>query len=196
MEPATDKPLMQYASHVSAGTGRTPIGIVLIACSHLLLGALVEIWIVAVIRQLNRISPLGWTLFILAGVGAAAMIVGALALLLKGRTAWTTALASFIVLATAEGVGLCFATRTLVHSLATRENRRFLLFIATAELLLTFQFWLCSVVLRYLSRAKARATFALPSGEFPPIVRWMPRVIVMLTVLAAVVSAIGGATDR
>src|SRR5437870_1049842 len=33
-----DKPFMPYASHVAHGTGRTPIGIVLFACSHLLLG--------------------------------------------------------------------------------------------------------------------------------------------------------------
>lgn len=187
---------MQYASHVSAGTGRTPIGIVLFSCSHLLLGALIEIWIVAVINQVNRVTPLGWFLFILGGVGAAAMIVGALALLLKGPAAWMIALASFIVLAIAESVGLCFATRTLVHSIATRENRKFLIFVATAVLVLTFQFWLCSVVLRYLSREKSRATFALLPGDFPPMVRWVPRVIVTLTIIALVISALIGATYR
>ena len=194
--PPSDKPLMQYASHVSAGTGRTPIGIVLFACSHLLLGALIEIWIVAVINQVNRVTSLGWFLFILGGIGAAAMIVGALALLLKGPAAWTTALASFISLALAEAVGLCFATRTLVHSFATRENRKVLLFVATAVLVLTFQFWLCSVVLRYLSREKARATFALPPGEFPPIVRWLPRAIVTIAVVAIIACGIIGAVYR
>ena len=37
------------------------------------------------INQVNRITAFGWLMFIVAAIGAAAMIAGALALLLRAR---------------------------------------------------------------------------------------------------------------
>ena len=47
-------------------------------------------------------------------------------------------------------------------------------------------FALCMIVLGYLASAKARKTFALPPGETPTLVRWLPCIAVLMFVAAVV----------
>src|SRR5437773_8560695 len=99
-------PLIPYASHLAHGTGRTPIGIILFAASHLLLGAVLLLiaWIMSqqLARAPARVTGLEWLAAALIALAGVPMLAGGVALLLKGRLARAIALVSFVVLAAFE----------------------------------------------------------------------------------------------
>ena len=96
--------LIPYASHVAHGTGRTPIGIILFAASHLLLRGVL---VLSVGRFLPRtLLASGWMqLFAVAVVVATlSMLSGGVMLLMKGRGAWVLSVTSFLWLAACEAI--------------------------------------------------------------------------------------------
>jgi hypothetical protein len=193
VDAPSDKPLIAYASHVAHGTGRTPIGIVLFACSHLLLGAVLLLIAWVMFQQLARmyavaparVTPIEWLAAGLVAVAAVPMLVGGVTLLLKGRLAWIIAVVSFFVLAVFESIAIAYSVAMTVRY-AMQNNTDIVwagLFVVFAVLLGL----LCAVVVGYLSGAKARATFGLPPGESPRALKWLRRTVLILYALGALI---------
>ena len=181
-----EKPeLIPYASHIAHGTGRTPIGIVLFAASHVLLGAwlLFKMGEIAGAAQPTGPSDTFFTVAVLAA--ATSMLGGGTALLLKGRGAWIFGVVAFTSLGAWETALATWAVAEAVA--ATRTNNRDAVGAAIALVTLCAPlFALCVIVLGYLASAKARKTFALPAGETPTPIRWLPRVAVLIFIAAVV----------
>jgi hypothetical protein len=177
--------LIPYASHVAHGTGRTPIGIILFAASHLLLGGVIVFALVRLLRIVPRGAwsrnpeDLIWP--ILAAVLATSMIAGGIALLLKGRSMWITAVASFGCLATAEAFAAVVGLLMFV-----RGGRDAQTWAKVQSVVTTLLLAMSCVVLGYLASANARRTFGLPPGETSAAVRWLPRMILVAFMVAAV----------
>src|SRR5437867_3373496 len=57
-DSSASPPLMPYASHAATGSGKTPIGILLFAASHLLLGAALGLLVILMWRAIPRKSEL------------------------------------------------------------------------------------------------------------------------------------------
>lgn len=194
--PSSDKPLMPYASHVAHGTGRTPIGIILFAGSHLLLGGLLA-WCLAgawrEIRSLSTLHPSDWLSLLLVMVLATSMLVAGCAILLKGRMAWRITLAACSLLSLGEAVAAAFGAGMMVRFDATGDRAGIILglvLVAIMSALLA----LCVIVLRYLSLEKGRLTFALAPGETSAIARWLPAAAVGAYVFMIIAGlALGGA---
>ena len=175
--------LIPYASHVAHGTGRTPIGIVLFAASHLLLGALLLFKMGELAGSAQPTRPSDTFFAVAVFAAATSMLGGGTALLLKGRGAWIFAIVAFTSLGAWETALAMWAVAEAVA--ATHANdpdsvaAAFALVVLCAPL-----FALCIIVLGYLASAKARKTFALPPGQTPTLVRWLPRVAVVLFIAA------------
>jgi hypothetical protein len=176
--------LIPYASHVSHGTGRTPIGIIMIAASHLMLGAAICAVTVMVIRAAPlqaRTDPKNVLWFAAAGALAVSMLVGGMLLLLKGSAAWGASIVSFTCVALAEsvagGLGAWLAVSGKAQSSWWGIAQTVIAMFLTA---MTF------VVLSYLGGANARRTFGLQPGETVRVVRWLPKLVVAAFVLAVV----------
>ena len=178
--------LIPYASHVAHGTGRTPIGIMLFACSHLLLGAVLAYLMLAVISRYAVVARYQVFFRIMMTGASAMMILGGVALLLKGRTAWICSVLSFAALALFEA-GLAGAT---AHWSATN---RYPSTGVGMVLITTSMFALCMIVLGYLGSSKARDLFALPPGETPVVIRQLPRIAIAVFLLAVI---LGGSIGR
>jgi hypothetical protein len=186
--PLVDDRLMPYASEIARGSGRTPIGIIMFAASHLLLGACCAVWLSMVWRMapMAQFRPCEWLLIGWVIVITIGSLTGGCALLLKGRGAWMSSIAAMAVLAVGESAGIAFGAGMVAHMSGTdRVGTQIGVALSIAMLLLL---GLCAVVLRYLSRTKARATFALEAGETTLMVRWLP----LLVLVAGVVGAAGG----
>jgi hypothetical protein len=184
-----DRPLIGYASHVAHGTGRTPIGIILFAASHLLLGAVLLLiaWIIfqQLARAPARVTALDWLAAALIALAGVPMLVGGVALLLKGSVAWTVALASFVLLAIFEAIAIAYAVAMTVRY-AWQNNPDIIwagLFVVFAMLLGL----LCAVVVGYLTGSKARLTFGLPPGEAPRILKSLRTIVLVLYALGALI---------
>src|SRR5438034_11315030 len=144
-----DKPLMAYASHAAHGTARTPIGIVMFACSHLLLGGVLILtdWIMfqrlAMAPRGSR-DPLEWLVVALIGVSSLPMLAGGMALLLKGNLAWIAGVASFMLLAVFEAAAIAYALGMTVRYMrqGNGDVQWAIIFVGFAVLLGT----LCRVV--------------------------------------------------
>ena len=180
--PPPPPDLIPYASHVAHGTGRTPIGIILFAAGHLMMGGVLAFAMFHIVRRYAVVAPYQMYFRIMLAGTSAALIAGGAMLLLKGRAAWILAIVSFVVLAMFESAlaaGMAWwATRfNDVSNGAGLGSAVFALFA------------LCLVVLGYLGSAKARNTFALPPGETPRIVRWLPK-LMMIVFVAAVVAGL------
>jgi hypothetical protein len=182
------KPLMPYASHVAAGTGRTPIGIIMFAASHLLLGGTLFLTAGLMFRSLVVWrARAGWEDWLVAGLVALAavpMVVGAVMLLLKGTIAWTAAVASFTVLAIFEAIAIAYSISMTVRYVRQGNNDvQWAGIFFGMSMMLAF---LCRVVVGYLGGEKARATFGLPSGDPPGVVKMLPRMVMALYTLALI----------
>src|SRR5437764_413700 len=159
-----DKPLMPYASHVAAGTGRTPIGIIMFAASHLLLGGVLMLAAFTMARQawarLAIATPVDGLVIALVALLAMPMVVGGVALLLKGSAAWRTSVVSFTVLATFETLTIAYSIGMTVRYLrqGNPDTQRAGIFAGLA----LSQALLCAVVVGYLGSPNARATFGMP----------------------------------
>jgi hypothetical protein len=180
--PAPVAPLMSYASHVAAGTGRTPIGIILFAASHLLLGGV--LMLAALLMSHRARDAQDW-----AGVAAVAvlgvpMLPGGVALLLKGRVAWTAAVMSFFVLTVMEAATLAYAVG-MTCRYAIQGNHDVQLAAVFASLAFCVAV-MGAVVVGYLGGEKARATFGLPPGEAPVAVRYLRPIVLTLYALALI----------
>jgi hypothetical protein len=180
-----------YASHVTHGTGRTPIGIILFAASHLLLGGVI---VAALATLLPAIPRSEWTRKpenliwpVLASALAFSMLAGGVTLLLKGRVAWAACVISFTALAIAEASAAVLGTMMFTRG-AKQVSQWGLMQTGIATLLMAMS----CVVLGYLASEKARRTFGLPPGETPHAVRWLPRAILVLFVVAVVVAVATG----
>ena len=182
-----ETPLMSYASHVEMGTGRTPVGIIMFAASHLLLGGVLMLSAFAIFQHVRR-GPVNedWIVLPVLFLLAAPMVTGGLALLLKGAIAWFAAVVSFALLAALEAGTFAYAVGMTVRY-AARGNpdvQWALVFAAMTFAIGT----LCIVVVGYLAGQKARNTFGLPPGESPAFVR---RLRALALVLFAVALGIG-----
>jgi len=184
------KPLVAYASDVALGSGRTPVGIILFAAGHLLLGAALALWLAIILPRLLRIRGPQPAFFILAAFGAIialSALTGGCALLVKGRFAWIASVISFTLLGIGEAIGCAFGAGMLVRFTGIdRTGMGLGLFVAGV---MTSLMVLSLIVLSYLRGPRARTTFALPPGEVPPPARWMPA----LVITAYVASAAGAA---
>ena len=187
MEPDNSQPaLIPYGSHVEHGTGRTPIGIILFAGAHLLLGAVI---VVAAARWFRVVPTSEWTRKpenlvwpTLAAALAASMLAGGVTLLLKGRAAWLTAVASFACLATFEAFAAVLGMLMFVRGGKDAQTWAIIQGVV-ATLLLAMS----CVVLRYLTSAKARRTFGLPPGETFALLRSLPLAILVGFIVGVVV---------
>jgi hypothetical protein len=183
MTNENDQPdLIPYASHVAHGTGRTPIGIILFAAWHLLMGGVLAFVLVNIVRRYTVVLPHQMISRLLLAGTAAMMIAGGTVLLLKGRLAWFCSHACFYVLALLHAGNaahlMWWSARYQANALG---NGLGLLSVAFAL------FVLCVIVLGYLAAPKSRDTFALPPGESPTILRWLPKM--MIVVFLAAVAA-------
>lgn len=181
-----ETPLMAYASHVSAGTGRTPVGIIMFAASHLLLGGVLLLSAYVIYRQVNRRPVLtDWIVMAVLVSLAAPMISGAVALLLKGHLAWGIAVASFALVGALEAGILAYATGMLVRYFAqgNPDAEWAMIFVAMTFAIGT----LCIVVVGYLGGAKARNTFGLPPGDTPILVRRLRPIVLVLFAVALMI---------
>jgi hypothetical protein len=104
------------------------------------------------------------------------------ALLLKGRAAWTAAVVSFAVLGVFEAVAICYATAMTVRYL--RQGNHDAVWAVSFLMLSLCLGMLCATVSGYLAGTKARATFALPPGQTPLAVGLLPRLILVLYCVA------------
>ena len=185
---AVDEPqpeLIPYAT-VAHGTGRTPVGIILFAAAHLLMGGfcllVVGRW--AAGHSIDN----SWMKFfaICVVVGALCMIGGGATLLMKGQGAWIASLSAFAWLAVCEaavaamGVGWWLLPRG--RGLSAGYVGAMLAAVATAL------FALCVIVLGYLGSSRARDTFALPPGETPATVRILPRAAMAVFLIAVMLA--------
>ena len=185
MQDEADRPLISYASPVAQGAGRTPIGIIMFAASHLLLGGVLVLAAVIIAERMPtaRLAPGEAMVPYLIALAAMPMIAGGLALLLKGRAAWTAAVVSFAALAVFEAVTICYATAMTIRYL--RQGNHDAVWAVSFLVLALCLGLLCATVVGYLAGSKARATFALPPGETSAGVRMLPRVILVLYAAAA-----------
>jgi len=186
MRPADRDPpeLIPYASHVAHGTGRTPIGIILFAASHLLLGGFLAF---AAYRFGGRAGV--WFFEVTVFLAAFAMMLGGASLLMKGQWAWLTSLVSFSWLAVCEAA---VAAQATVAILLSMRDASFVRLTQPGIILLCLSaavFAPCFIMLSYLGSAKARNTFALPPGQTPSLVRLLPRVAVTLLITGIVIGA-------
>jgi hypothetical protein len=124
----------------------------------------------------NLIWPL------LAAVLAASMLAGGVTLLLKGRTAWLTAVASFACLATFEAFAAVLGLLMLVRGGTDAQT-----WAITQGVVATLLLAMSCVVLGYLGSAKARRTFGLPPGDTFAAVRSLPVAILVGFIVAVVV---------
>jgi hypothetical protein len=184
--------LIPYASNVGHGTGRTPIGIILFAASHLLLGGVFALSIARFVSRTPLATSWMQLLAVTMVIAALSMIGGGAMLLMKGRGAWLLSLTAFIWLAVSEivlaalGMGWWMSQRR--HDQPYVQDFIYhgggMTFTAAALLAL------CLIVLRYLGTVEARDTFALPRGETPALVRVMP--LFLLTMFVAAMIFAGG----
>jgi len=181
--------LIPYASHVAQGTGRTPIGIILFASSHLLLGGVIVLAIARFVSQMSLAS--GWMkLFAVAMVVMSfSMLGGGTMLLMKGRGAWMLAITAFTWLAVSEIIMAALGLGWWLTQLHPRQRGLFY-HAAGMATMSSALLALCLIVLKYLGSAKARDTFALPRGETPALVRAMP--LFLLTMFIAAMIFAGG----
>jgi hypothetical protein len=188
--------LIPYASHVAHGTGRTPVGIILFAASHLLLGGVLAL---AIVRFIARVSlATAWMqLFTVAMVMAAlSMIGGGAMLLMKGRGAWMLSITAFTWLAVSEidiaalGIGWWMSQRSRTQDAPLAFFFYYGGGIAVAA---TALLALCLIVLTYLGSGKAREIFALPPGETPALVRAAPAFLLAMFVATMIFVARVGA---
>jgi len=186
MQSEAERPLMPYASHAAAGTGRTPIGIILFAASHLLLGGVLMLAAVTMTRQaLARpaaVAPVDWLVTALIALLAMPMLVGGVALLLKGSLAWVVSVISFTLLAFFEAMTIAYAIGMTTRYL--QQNNPDVQWAGLFAGLAISQGLLCAVVVGYLGSPKARATFGLPPGETPGLVRRLRRIVTVLYLAA------------
>ena len=183
------KPLMPYASHVAHGTGRTPVGIVMFAASHLLLGGtlLLTAWVMCrqAMRFSARVMPVDWLVIGLVALAALPMLVGSITLLLKGPIAWGVAVASFFLLAVFEALAIAYsAGMTVRYARQGNADVQWATLFLGFALLLAF---LSRVIVGYLGGSKARATFGLPPGDPPALVKYLPGAAMALYALGAIV---------
>ena len=183
-----DKPLMPYASHVAAGTGRTPVGIIMFAASHLLLGGVLLLMSGIMFTQLmnyrGRTTPLDWLAAALVAVPSLPMLVGGIMLLLKGGLAWTAAVISFAALAVCEAIAIAYSASMTVRYVRQGNNDvQWAGIFFGMSMMLAF---LCRVIVGYLGAPKARATFGLPPGDPPAVVTMLPRMVMALYALALI----------
>jgi hypothetical protein len=187
--------LIPYASHIAQGTGRTPIGIILFASSHLLLGGVIVLAIGRFMSQMSLTS--GWMkLFAVAMVVMSfSMLGGATMLLMKGRGAWMLAITAFTWLAVSEiimaalGLGWWMSHRSSPHE----QPFGFFYYGGGMAIMASALLALCLIVLKYLGSAKARDTFALPRGETPALVRALPLFLLTMFVAAMIFAGSVGA---
>jgi len=178
-EPTADKPLIAYASHAAHGTGRTPIGIIMFASSHLLLGGVLAFAAIVIAQRMRQYAQAAGEAYVplLILLAAAPMLAGGLALLLKGLRAWTIAIVSFSILAFFEALTITYASGMTVRYL--REGNNDAVWAVSFLVLSLCLGLLCATVAGYLAGSKARATFALPPGETPRLLRVVPRVVLL-----------------
>jgi hypothetical protein len=166
---------ISYATPASAGTGRTPIGIIMFAASHILLGGVLTLAAVVIFLQLrHRPFSEDWIVIPVLMALASPMITGGISLLLKGEGAWRAAVASFTMLSVLEAGTFAYAVGMTVRY-AMHDNAD----VVWAGLFAALTFAvaaLCSVVLGYLAGDKARITFGLAPGETPLAIRKLRRV--------------------
>jgi hypothetical protein len=182
-DPPHSPPLMPYASHVAQGTARTPIGIILFATSHLLLGGVLLLAAFVLLRWvLLRPTVPDWIVFAAVMFLALPMLTGGVALLLKGPLAHAAALASFTLLSVLEAATIAYAAGITVRYVRHRNPDQVwaIVFLALAVGLA----YLCRIVVGYLAGAKARATFALPPGDSSRPMRLLPTLVMLLYVVA------------
>jgi hypothetical protein len=168
-------PLMTYESRAETGSGRTPVGIILFAASHLLLGAallLVCFMMYRAVPASARLRPVDWAALAIPLCIGGAMAAGATALLLKGRTAWRMALLAFVVLAMAESAAGAFGLGMAVRQYSAGDETGATIGGVVLGVAVGL-FAPCVVVLGYLASPKARTTFALPPGETALFLKWL-----------------------
>jgi uncharacterized membrane protein len=183
MSEPSDRDILPYATDASTRAGHTPVGIVMFAASHLLFGAalLLVAWVLERkmppgVPMLERSVPL------LIALGALPMLSGGTALLLKGPTVWAIALISFSLVVAVECLVAAHASAMTVRYM--REGNPDVQW-AVVYLLFAFIIALLGhVVLRYLTREKARKTFFLPPGEVGPMTRAIPRILLFVLAVA------------
>jgi len=179
---------MPYASHVAAGTGRTPIGIIMFAASHLLLGGTLFLTAGIMLRNLMvwraRAGWVDWLVAALVALEATPLVFGAVMLLLKGTLAWAAAVASFSVLAVFEAIAIAYSiSMTVRYVRQGNSDVQWAGIFFGMSMMLAF---LCRVVVGYLGAPKARATFGLPPGDPPALVKMLPRMVMALYMLALI----------
>ena len=183
-EPPDQPDLIPYASHVAHGTGRTPIGIIMIAASHLMLGAAICAITVMVMRAAPpqaRTDPKTILWFAAAGALAVSMLAGGMLLLLKGPYAWGASVVSFTCVALAESVAGGLGSWLAVSGKAQSNW-----FGIAQTVIAIFLVAMTFVVLSYLGGANARRTFGMQPGETARLVRWLPKLVVAIFVVAVV----------
>lgn len=171
----SDKPLMQYASDVAEGAGRTPVGIVMFAGSHLLLGGFLLWfgWPFAQHAWLGRKLD-GEALFATIVLATAIpMLIGGGTLLCKGRSRWLASVAAHTLLALNESLLAAYGFALARWRFKHHDDKGILvgLIAGCVGVLLLL---LCLVVLGYLASPKARKTFGLPPGESTAMFRHLP----------------------
>jgi hypothetical protein len=196
VEHRPNKPLVPYASDVALGSGRTPVGIILFAAGHLLLGAALALWAAIVVPRLIRFrgpEPAFFILGAFAAIIAVSALLGGCALLIKGRFAWGLSVISFTLLGIGEAIGCAFGAGMLVRFFGIdRTGMGLGLFVAGV---MTSLMVLSITVLSYLRGQRARITFALPPGESPLIARWMPSLVITAYILCAALATLLARSD-
>lgn len=181
---------LQYSTDAARGAGRTPIGIILSAVCHLLLGSLLvllgyglvhEAWLA---RQFDAEMVAGIVILI----AAVPMLGAGITLLLKGKRAWITCVIFHVMLAIGESILAAWGFGSAAWR--PQDNESSLIVGVVALLLL----WMCLVVLSYLGKAKARACFALTPGEAPVLVRRLPLTLAGAAVLIVVWGVVIGSS--
>jgi hypothetical protein len=184
--------LIPYASHVAHGTGRTPIGIILFAASHLLLGGVIVLAFGRYMSQLVVVSAWMKLFAVATVVMAFSMLGGGTMLLMKGRGAWMLAITAFMWLAVSEIVMAALGLGWWLSQLR-RSGVGFFYHAAGMAVMSSALLALCLIVLKYLGSAKARDTFALPRGDTPVVVRAMPAFLLTIFVAAMLFAGAVGA---
>jgi hypothetical protein len=185
MSEPSDRDILPYATDASTRAGHTPVGIVMFAASHLLFGgALLLVALVLTRKMPPGVPMLERSVPLLIGLGALPMLSGGVSLLLKGPTVWAIALISFTLVIAAECLVAAHASAMTVRYMQQGNPD-----VQWAVTYLLFAFILAllgHVVLRYLTRDKARRMFFLPPGEVGPLVRAIPRIMLFLLAIAII----------
>ena len=97
-----------------------------------------------------------------------------------------------VLLAITEAAGLCFVDAHPRPTAWRPREPKFLLFIADRDARADIPFWLCGVVLRYLSRRRHEQHFTCRRASFRRSCGGC-HIIVTLTALAAIACGVAGA---